>query len=179
MYVYIIYIFSLIDMNYYWRNYTNFVLMYSDSGDMKGCVNSYTEFFRANEMNLTRIFHYEDSKVEFQNLLDEFADEEAILINFLPPSQTKVVADYIASKTLNITMISFQELTKADVDKFPTSRNDKYSFYMASQLLKIEVRDNEAFEKSYKYIIDEKKTADPTYVPVEIPDFTTEEKILY
>lgn len=178
MYINIINIFSLLDMNYYWRNYTNFVLLYSDDGDMKGCVSSYTDFFRTNEMNLTRIFHHVAGEDKYQNLLDEFADEEAILINFLPPDQTEVVAAYIATKTLNITMISFQELSKADVNKFPTTRDDKYSFYMASQLLELDIEADEVFKNAYQYVIDNKDTP-IAYTPVAIADFTTEEKILY
>lgn len=177
-----------IDMNFYWRNYTNFILTYSDDSDMKGCISSYTQYFQMNEINTTRIINLSTQTLDYwHSILDEFKDQKAILINFLPADETKNVAEYIASTPLNITMISFQEIATADIKKFPTTRDDKYSFYIASQIVALDIEKDLAFKDAYQYVINNKPTVDPTLTPtptatptgVEIADFTTEEKILY
>lgn len=177
-------------MNFYWRNYTNFILTYSDLSDMKGCITSYTQYFQTNEINTTRIINLSTATEDYwKSILDEFKDKEAILINFLPAASTKTVADYIAAGILNITMISFQEIATVDIVDFPTSRDPKYSFYIASQIVALNIENDVAFKDAYQYVIDNRPTVDPTSTEtptpttpppgVKIDQFTTEEKILY
>lgn len=158
--------------------------MYSEDSDMKGCVDGYTKFFQTNEMNVTRIIKMipgdTDNEDYWHSILSEFeTGQEAILINFLSPTQTLTVSTFITTpKVLNITMISFQELSSADVDKFPTTRDadGKYSFYMVSQLLALDITKNTDFVNAYDYITGIRPT--PTAAPpVSIEQFTSEEKI--
>lgn len=165
---------------------------------MKGCVSSYTKYFQKNEMNTTRIILYETgSDTKWKSILDEFLDKEAILINFLSGNQTESVAKYISDKKLNITTISFQEISSVDLSKFPAVRDPdgKYSFYVASQIISLDINKDTKFKESYENILLSKATTAPTTETtatappgpnppitiavddVQIDDFTTDEKI--